>query len=443
MVRFWVNTMKKQYESWGRYPKAIQSVKAITWADEVVGSFDELKSKTILPFGNGRSYGDSCLNSNGSLLDVGMNRLMDFDIERGVLRCEAGILLSEIIDIVLPLGWFLSVTPGTKYITIGGAIANDVHGKNHHRVGSFGNHLIKFELVRSDGAVMLCSKHDNPDWFHATVGGLGLTGIITWAEIQLMRIPGAMLDVDVIKFKCLSDFFRLSELYNDEYEYIVSWIDCLSTGSALGRGHMMLANHKVSSFEKKNSSKKISIPFDFPFTMLGYSSVKIFNKIYYNKFLSARIKKDVYFDDFFYPLDGIGHWNRIYGQRGFQQYQCVVPCGSSEIALAEILMEISAMKMGSFLAVLKKFGNIKSVGLMSFCKPGFTLALDFNNCIGLDVLFKRLDDIVFKYGGRLYPAKDAHMSSTHFQDFYPLWKNMAKYKDPLIISDFWRRVSQN
>jgi FAD/FMN-containing dehydrogenase len=399
-----------------------------------------------LPYGNGRSYGDSCLNPDGNLLHVrGLDRFIAFDPATGVLRCEAGVTLAEIIDLVLPQGWFFPVTPGTRYVTVGGAIANDVHGKNHHRTGSFGHHLRAFELLRSDGSRSVCTPVDAKDWFAASIGGLGLTGLISWAELQLRRVPGPILETENIRFGSLDEFFALSSASARSHEYSVAWIDCLATGRARGRGHFTRADHASDLEEERPRSpgKGWGMPLTPPFSLVNQLSLRPFNWLYYWRQPALRKRRASHLLPFFYPLDGLREWNRIYGPTGFLQYQCVVPPQVSRDSIAALLDEIARSGSGSFLAVLKEFGGQSSLGMLSFPRPGTTLALDFPNS-GPDVfqLLDRLDRIVDEAGGAVYPAKDARMSAASFQRAYPSWQDFSNYVDPRFSSGFWRRVTE-
>jgi FAD/FMN-containing dehydrogenase len=394
---------------------------------------------SLLPFGNGRSYGDSCLNVGGALLQMrSLDRFISFDRETGVLACEAGVLLSEILDLVVPAGWFLPAVPGTCYVTVGGAIANDVHGKNHHQVGTFGCHVRRLELLRSDGTRMMCSPAENPDWFAATVGGLGLTGVVTWAELQLRRIPGPRLDVETLRFANLDEFFRLSAESERTAEYTVSWIDCLGRGKHLGRGLFQRANHSAGS---PASVRQLSVPFPLPVSAINALSLRVFNTLYYHKQWSRLKRTSEYYRSFFFPLDSILHWNRLYGPKGFYQYQCVVPTPAATAALLET---IAASGQGSFLAVLKTFGTVTSPGMLSFPRPGVTLALDFpNKGARLERLFESLDRIVSGVTGAVYPAKDGRMPGELFRAGYPRWQEFSHYIDPACSSSFWRRVTEH
>jgi FAD/FMN-containing dehydrogenase len=437
--------MSGMYQSWGRYPAVdvlSQEVENLYNIDNI--SLNQKGGKLLLPFGNGRSYGDSCLNIHEKLLDTrGLDRFISFDKDAGILRCESGVLLSKVIELISPHGWFLKVTPGTRFVTIGGAIANDVHGKNHHRAGTFGCHVNCFELLRSDGSSMLCSRDDNSDYFKATIGGLGLTGVIAWAEITLQKVESEFLDVETICFDNLSEFFSISKSSDEKYEHTVAWIDCLAKGGSIGNGLFFRANYKKESLrEKKYSEKYKSVPCELPFSIVNKSTLSVFNKLYKWK----NCKKNNSFSvqhiyQFFYPLDSIKNWNRIYGSNGFFQYQCVVPRENSYCAIKDILKEVSNYGAGSFLAVLKNFGDIKSPGMLSFPRFGTTLALDFPNQGEKTLnLLNSLDGIVMSAGGAIYPAKDARMSGTMFKKSFEKWNDFAPYIDPNFSSSFLRRV---
>ena len=413
--------------------------------------FPAAPGTSLLPFGNGRSYGDSCLNVGGALLQArSLDRFISFDREAGVLACEAGVLLSEILDVVVPAGWFLPAVPGTCYVTVGGAIANDVHGKNHHQAGTFGCHVRRLELLRSSGDRLVCSQAENPEWFAATVGGLGLTGVVTWAELQLRRVSGPCLDVESIRFGNLDEFFSLSEESERAAEYTVSWIDCLGRGRHLGRGIFQRANHAAevvsapAAGAPPRPARKLSVPFPLPFSAVNAVSLRIFNTLYYHKQGSRQKRSREYYRSFFFPLDNILHWNRLYGPRGFYQYQCVIPTPAARESTAALLETIARSGQGSFLAVLKRFGAVRSPGMLSFPREGVTLALDFpNNGPRLERLFEALDRIVSGAGGTLYPAKDGRMPGELFRGGYPRWQEFSQYIDPACSSSFWRRVTEN
>lgn len=435
--------MTRASYSWGLYPKKPQVVHSCSWESDLpaVKRLLSDKYKSFLPFGNGRSYGDSCLAESSHVLSIrNMDRFIYFDWQRGIVRAEAGVSLAEILAITIPQGWFLSVTPGTQYATLGGAIANDVHGKNHHLRGTFGRHVVSFGLLRNGGEIVVCSPLQQTDLYAATIGGLGLTGVIVWAEIQLIKIVTAEIDTTVVRFNNLSEFFLLSAELDSKHEYSVAWIDCLAKGSEVGRGVYIVGDHSRYGRAEILSSSKVGVPIAPPFSLVNNMSLKVFNNLYWHCHPSNSTRSRTSYEPFFYPLDRISNWNRIYGRKGFQQYQCVIPEASAEIAMMALLDCISASGQGSFLAVLKRCGNIESPGLISFPMPGISLALDFPQTADLDSLFIRMDDIVREAAGRLYPAKDAHMSGSDFRAAYPAWEQLEKIRDPSIMSLFWKRV---
>ncbi len=397
----------------------------------------------MLAVGVGRSYGDVCLLQNGTLLPTPqLDRLISFDSQTGRLRCEAGVTLAQILDFAVPRGWFLPVSPGTKYVTVGGAIANDIHGKNHHIAGTFGMHTPCFELIRSDGTHVLCSADHNPEWYSATIGGMGLTGFISWAEVQLRPIVSRRIRQKSTKFVGLEEFVALSKA-STHVEYSVAWIDCVAQGRNFARGIFLEGEHEQESAPLTPLTKpKLTFPFDLPAFALNRTSVGAFNTLYYHKQMSKERTGLIDYEPFFYPLDRILRWNRLYGKQGLLQFQCVLPWESDSLGMIKVLKAITASGLGSFLAVIKVFGDAVSPGLMSFPKPGITLALDFP--IRREVSFDLLDKlaaITSDFGGRMYPAKDACMSAAHFQQFYPQWRQFAIYVDPLFSSSFWQRVT--
>lgn len=425
--------------SWGRYPRAEQRLIALSDRKAPLPRFDG----TALPHGNGRSYGDSCLNPGGCLLlGRGLDRHIDFDPERGIVECEAGMLLSELLDLVVPQGWFVPVTPGTRLVTLGGAVANDVHGKNHHVAGSFGRHVLGLELLRSDGQRLACGPDSAADWFAATVGGLGLTGLITRVRLQLRRIRGPWLHTQTRRFERLQDFFALSA-QSASSEYTVAWIDCLARGSSLGRGVFMQADHAAALPDRRQhpGHRRLAMPFSSPFSLVNRLSLRAFNTLYFHRAPRRPRQRTVHYEPFFYPLDAVADWNRIYGPRGFLQYQCVMPPADAPATTEELLERIAASRQGSFLVVLKQFGSLPSPGMLSFPRQGTTLALDFP-FLGkqtLDLL-SRLDGIVAAAGGAVYPAKDARMSARMFATSFPRWREFLPFVDPRFSSGLWRRV---
>jgi FAD/FMN-containing dehydrogenase len=396
----------------------------------------------MIAYGNGRSYGDVCLNEGGTLLLTrGLDRFIAFDPLTGILDCEAGVLLRDIIGLFLPRGWFVPVVPGTALVTVGGAIANDVHGKNHHRVGSFGNHVLELELQRSDSRTILCSPVSNSEWYQATIGGMGLTGLIRRARLQLRRVEGPWIRGKSRRFARIAEFFELARETEAEYEYTVAWIDCCASGAALGRGVYMWGNH-AADVASAAQRRRLRVPFTPPLSLVNGLSMRLFNQLYFHRPAAAMDAARWHYEPFFFPLDSIEDWNRIYGPKGFFQYQCAIPHAVAEDALPEILGRISRSGSGSFLAVLKRFGEVASRGLMSFPRPGVTLALDFPNQGARTLaLLESLDEITRAAGGAVYPAKDARMSAASFQQYYPAWQEFERFIDPHFSSSFWRRVA--
>ncbi|MBB3000784.1 MAG: FAD-binding oxidoreductase [Paraburkholderia tropica] len=432
--------------SWGRYPDYPQEAHALAWRDGAARAWRDLREAhgSALAFGNGRSYGDSCLAASGHVLQtLPLDRLIAADWSTGVLRAEPGVTLEQILDVAIPRGWMLPVTPGTKYATLGGAIANDVHGKNHHVRGTFGRHVRRFGLARSDGSVLDCSPDQHAEFYAATIGGLGLTGLILWAEIQLMPIRSSQIDVTTLRFDNVDEFFALSERLDPLHEYSVAWVDCQSRGSALGRGIFMVGDHAEDGPLEVDRRKKRTVPMTLPVPIFNPLTLRAFNGMYYHRQARGETRSKVSYDAYFYPLDSLLEWNRIYGRRGFQQYQCVVPPEAAREATREILDAIAASGTGSFLAVLKRCGDIRSPGLLSFPREGTSLALDFPQRDAQNArLFARLDAIVSAARGRLYPAKDAHMSGADFRAAYPQWQQLENLRDPAMLSRFWERTTR-
>jgi len=429
--------------SWGRWPRYQHAIVPLR------SRFDTLSAtNSLLPFGNGRSYGDVCLNERGTLITTrALDRWIGFDPASGILECEAGVLLSDIIDLVLPRGWFPPVCPGTAFVTVGGAIANDVHGKNHHRLGSFGHHLLGFELLRSDGDVLTCTPEQNADWFRATIGGLGLTGLIRRARLQLRPVTSPWIKGDSQRFRNLAEFFQLTAASEIQHEYTVAWLDCAATGRKLGRGIFTRGDHlagpALNASKALKPRKTLAIPLTPPISPVFGASVRIFNTLYFHRPSAQRSDMRWHFQQFNFPLDSVLNWNRLYGPRGFFQYQCVLPEQDSLAALTDMLQRIARAQQGSFLSVLKKFGAMPSLGMMSFPRPGVTLALDFPNR-GADTLrlLESLDEITRQVGGAVYPAKDARMSADSFRQYFPAWQEFRRFVDPHFSSSFWRRVTE-
>lgn len=401
-----------------------------------------------LPYGNGRSYGDVALNPGGALIDCrGIDRFIDFDRTTGILTCETGVRLADIMAVLCrpePDGsaWFLAVSPGTRFVTVGGAIANDVHGKNHHQMGCFGCYVLGFDLARSDGRIIACSPQIEPELFAATIGGLGLTGLILSARLQLRRVAGSAVEADDIRFANLGEFFALSE-ESAAWEYTAAWVDCLAQGNALGRGIFSRARHQAGhGVMPPATAPSLAIPVPLPVSPLNKLTLRAFNTAYFHKLgRSGRRHWTGSYEQVLYPLDRIGGWNRLYGPRGFFQFQCVVPSAVARETIGELLAHVAVAGQGSMLAVLKTFGDVPSPGMLSFPMAGTTLALDFpDRGPPTRQLLGELESVVMASGGRLYPAKDATMRAESFWQGFPRAEEFQRHVDPAFSSGFSRRV---
>lgn len=383
-------------------------------------SHDDLKdilnqNDHIIPFGNGRSYGDSALNE--IMVDTkSQDKFLNFDINNGILTVQSGVLLSDILKVIVPKGWFLTITPGTKFITVGGAIASDVHGKNHHIEGCFSESVISFSLMKASGEVVTCSKESNSELFRATCGGMGLTGVILDAKISLTKINSKFINQTTIKNYNLKETFEAFEKYGDA-NYSVAWIDCLAKSKSAGRSILTVGEFKNDGNLDYRPRQKAAVPNFFPSFMLNSLTVKLFNWFYFHKNIKKFSSSEVDIDSFFYPLDSISHWNRIYGRKGFIQYQFILPLANSYSGLTNILNVIASSKKGSFLAVLKLYGEAND-NYLSFPMKGYSLALDFKIEKGLFELIEKLNDIVKKNNGRIYLAKDACVDKDTFSKGY-------------------------
>lgn len=427
--------MLRSISNWGNYP--------VIESDEQFFSFDDQlqnlvrNSNHFIPRGNGRCYGDASLSSE-TITTTKFDKVLSFDPINGILECQSGLILDKILELIVPKGWFLPVTPGTKFISVGGAVGSDVHGKNHHIDGSFSNHIVQMELMLADGTTTNCSPTINPQLFEATCGGMGLTGMITKVKFRLKKIESSYIKQKQIKAKNLEEVIRLFEEYS-HYTYSVAWIDCLQKGKNFGRSILILGEHaKLNEIPENLRSaplklpvkKSIPFPFNLPSWVLNTFTVKLFNLLYYGKNIKREINNIVSYEPFFYPLDAILNWNRGYGKRGFIQYQFVLPMNAKQ-GLVEILQRISDKGLGSFLAVLKVFGKQES--MISFPTEGYTLALDFPVKDGLFEFLDELDKIVLQYGGRLYMSKDARMKPDVMVKGYPKleeFKSIVKQYNP-------------
>ncbi|MBA2379629.1 MAG: FAD-binding oxidoreductase [Blastocatellia bacterium] len=411
----------KRLTNWGNYPAVEADLTEPASRDELLAGL----SDGVIARGNGRSYGDASLGERVISM-LKLDRIISIDEQVSIIECEAGTLLSTILEQIVPKGLFLPVSPGTKFITVGGAIAADVHGKNHHSEGSFTDHLESFMLMTADGEILKCSREENSELFRSTCGGMGLTGVIISARFRLKRIETSFIAQRSFKARDLAHAISLFDEHGSA-TYSVAWIDCLAKGKARGRSLLLTGEHcPLSDLPPRLASQKLrtsrqprlAVPFTLPAMTLNRFSVRAFNLLYYNRQLAAERSGVVHYDPFFYPLDGIRNWNRIYGRPGFVQYQFVVPKAVSQAAIDEVLGRVAASGEGSFLAVLKLFGKANVDAIMSFPMEGYTLALDFRVSDEVFKLLDELDAVVADAGGRIYLAKDARMKPEIFHRTY-------------------------
>lgn len=399
---------------------------------------------SLLAYGNGRSYGDTCQNIEGALIDMrSMNRIVAVDRDTGVVEVEAGVLLSDVIAATMDVGLFPCVVPGTQFITVGGAIANDVHGKNHHRRGTFGCSVEWLTLLRSDGQTLRCSRTENSQLFSATIGGMGMTGLILSAAIRLMQVGSADVLETATPFATLAGYFDLAEKADAENEYAVAWVDQLASGDALGRGVLLTGNHiENTGAAGHGKAAWLSVPFQPPVTVLARPAIAAFNRAYRWAKTRTTEPKRASWQSFFFPLDSVRDWNRLYGPRGLFQHQSALPAAGACETVATMLKATHRAGQASFLTVLKRFGDVASPGLLSFPRPGYTLTLDFPNRgkATLDLL-SELDAITVSAGGAVNPYKDARMSAATFAASFPNWRELEALRDPAFISDFWKRTA--
>ena len=432
---------------WGRYPRLDATV-ALPQSE---GAFMDYLQRTqsqspsthphsLIARGLGRSYGDSSLAS--AVLETQyLNHFQSFDEITGLLRCEAGVSLAQILEVFVTRGWFLPATPGTRFVTVGGAIASDVHGKNHHISGTFCEHVTQMDMLLGNGEKITTSPTQHPELFHATCGGMGLTGIILSASIRLIPIQSSEIVQTTIKAPNLAAVLQAFEDHQDA-TYSVAWIDCLATGKDLGRSLLMLGEHAHEGPLLTQGNKAIPVPVDMPAFLLNQTTISAFNALYYYKTLQAKSTRHIAYETFFYPLDTLANWNRLYGRGGFMQYQFVLPKAAGEIGLREVLERIASSGKGSFLAVLKIFGKANQ-NLLSFPIEGYTLALDFKVEPSLFDLLNELDHLVLEHGGRLYLTKDARMSEATFKSSYPRWSEFESIrKQYFAIGNFASHQSQ-
>lgn len=433
-------------QSWGRVRQAERKVTSEAEFLHAHQHSQQHSQLSVLPFGNGRSYGDSCHNDDGVLIAARNDRTIhSFDADTGILDADAGVLLFDVLKHVIPFGYFLEVTPGTSYVTIGGAIANDVHGKNHHFRGTFGHSVLSFLLMRSevDGEIH-CSPAEHSELYKATIGGMGLTGMITRVQIRLMKVSSPDVWQKTIRFNNLDEYFDQCDEVDKNHEYSVAWIDQLTTGANFGRGILMAGNHAQAglSVGKLPSPAKISVPFTPPINLINGLSLRAFNWAYYHKTKAGVHEGLAPWQSYFYPLDAITGWNKLYGPKGLYQHQSVYPLNGGRETTIKLLECAKRYKHASFLTVLKRFGPSQSSGIFSFPREGFTLTLDFaNQGEGTSKLLRQLDEITIAAGGAVNPYKDQRMGADIFDASFPDWRALEQHRDPRFMSDFWARTA--
>ncbi|RAL25127.1 hypothetical protein DL240_02635 [Lujinxingia litoralis] len=427
----------KPLAGWGRYPVIDATCARPESQPQTLHAFDERHGDAVLAHGFGRSYGDASLLSQGRiLLTTRLDKMLAFDEVTGLLRCESGVTIGELIDVFLPRGWFVPVVPGTQFVSVGGAIGCNIHGKNHGHAGCFGDHVRRIDMLTASGEMVSCGPDEHPDLFWATVGGMGLTGVILSVELQLYPVESAAIEMESIRFNNLDEFFAISAESSD-YFHTVSWIDCVKGGEQMGRGIFMRGRHASADAAAELREGPLQALLERAQRLLdgrafqsnqllNRATIRLFNEAYYHKHPAGELHSVVGYQPFFFPLDAVENWNYIYGERGFLQYQMVVP---EREAVREILKVISKSKMASFLAVIKEFGD-RDHGGLSFPCAGTTLALDFPNFgAPLLAMMERLDDIVVEAGGRIYLGKDARLSREMFRRMYPGWEEWKAVRD--------------
>jgi len=435
---------KKQLTGWGR----VCGTTATAARPERQGDLDaiikEARGESLLAYGAGRSYGDAAINSSGrSVIMQRLDRYLEFDPANGRLVAEAGATFSDVIATFLPRGYMLPVVPGTGFATLGGGLANDIHGKNHHRAGSLGQHVDWFDLRLPGGEVRRVEPERDGTLFKATVGGVGLTGVIERICLRLKAVPSNAVAVRKQRIRDLDHYLEAFAEEQERSEYVVGWIDALATGRHMGRGILETAAPAAEDISTRHVRAK-NVPFDFPGFALNPITVRLFNEAYYRHVPRAGLDLHLPYQAFLFPLDAVHNWNRIYGKRGFHQFQCVVPFESGRKALIQMLDLIGKSGHGSFLAVLKAMGQA-GAGYLSFPRPGYTLALDFPNSHGAVEIINRLEQITCDHGGRTYLAKDATLSRENLRRMYP---DLEKYQavlaefdpDGLMSSDMSKRL---
>jgi len=420
-----------QISGWGSYPIVEASVCHPQGRSQVQACLNGGFSG--IPRGMGRSYGDSSLAAQ-AIDALPLQHHLGFDEQTGRLSCQAGVTLADILELFVPRGWFLPVTPGTKFVSVGGAIASDVHGKNHHVHGSFSEHVSELQLMLANGEVVNCSRHENQELFRATCGGMGLTGVILQASLTLIPINSPYIDELTYKAPSLDAILDLFEQYADA-TYSVAWMDSCRRGKAMGRSLLMLGEHSQEAMPLRDHGKsKLSLPVNLPDLALNPFTIHAFNSLYYHRMWQNQRQRRIHYEPYFYPLDGVHHWNRIYGKRGFTQYQFVIPKTAGREGLHTILKRIVDSRHGSLVSVLKTFGP-ENDNYLSFPKAGYTLALDFKLVDGIFEFLNELDSIVLDHDGRLYLTKDVRMDETMFKQGYPRWQAFQQVREKYAAVD--------
>lgn len=414
----------RSLSGWGRFPVLEVHLYRPEKRSTLAAVVRDAAEPSLIARGLGRSYGDASLNAGAGVIGLErLNRMLSFDPSTGVLECEAGVSFAEIVETFLPRGFFPAVTPGTKFVTVGGAIACDVHGKNHHRDGTLASTLVELRLLLASGELLTCSPTEHPDVFWATVGGLGLTGVIVTASFRLRAVETGYVTVDRERARDLDDALERFDATDERYRYSVAWIDGLARGARLGRSILLQANDTplVALPDRMRGRRPLArlrtVPFDLPSFALNPLSIRAFNAAYYaaHRDRSGLVMS---MEPFYYPLDAIRHWNRLYGRRGFVQYQVVFPAHTARQGLRDVLERAGRSGRPSFLAVLKRLGPANA-GLLSFPRAGFTLAIDMPAAPGIRELLAALDDITLRHDGRVYLAKDAALRPDAFAAMYP------------------------
>lgn len=410
-----------EMSGWGRTPAARVMAARPERPGDVLAALRAANGRGIIAHGRGRSYGDQALNDGGHvLLTERLNRVTAFDPETGLVECEPGVTIRELLRLFLPRGFTVPVAPGTAFTSIGGAVANDIHGKNHDRAGSFGDHVDWLELMLASGERVRCSAEQEPELYRASVGGAGLTGVITRIALRLTPVAGARVLVREERMADLDAFFAAFEAERETAEFSVGWIDAVEKGGASGRGILEIGRFDPSAADVPPAAprRQHGVPFEFPSLALNRLSVRIFNHFYLRRVPVAGRERALPLESFLFPLDALRDWNRIYGRRGFHQFQCVIPDAAARAGIGALLAAIAESGAASFLAVLKTLGG-PGRGYLSFPLRGYTLALDFPHRRGTAALFQRLEAIVLEHGGRIYLAKDSLLSAAGFAAMYP------------------------